>query len=172
MEETMSRILIATATTVTGLALLTGCGLVPKATAAIPATTVTATQSASVTATQSTSPGYSEPAGSPQATDTATPGNGATYADAKAAAEALVAAWHIGDKNAALLAAGPQTVEKVFSSVVDTDAKIQACVPGAQSGVSYAYDCYYHQNGQFTHFYVDAYAPSGWRVVDYKQVAG
>ena len=162
----MSRILIATATTVTGLALLTGCGLTFKATATVPTPTVTATESAS--------PGYSEPAGSPQATDTSTPGEGATkkYADAKAAAEALVAAWHIGDKNAALLAAGPQTVEKVFSSVVDTGAKIQACIPGAQSGVSYAYDCYYHQNGQFTHFYVDAYAQTGWRVVDYKQVAG
>ena len=34
------------------------------------------------------------------------------------------------------------------------------------------YYSFLDQNGQFTHFYVDAYAPSGWRVVDYKQVAG
>lgn len=153
----MSRILIVTATAATGLALLTGCSLVSKAT---PAKTVTATAAASPS--------------SAQATGSAAPGKGPTktYPDAKSAAEALVAAWNIGDKNAALLAAGPRTVEKVFESVVNTDAKIEACNPGAQSGVSYAYDCYYRYNGGSTHFYVNAYAPSGWRVVDYRQITG
>jgi hypothetical protein len=149
----MSRILIATAATAAGLALLTGCDLGAKAT---PAKPVTGTVAGGTQPTGSSTPGKS-PAKS--------------FADAKAAAEALVAAWNIGDKNAALLAAGPKTVEKVFASVVNTDAKIEACTPGAQSGVSYAYDCYYRYDGGSTHFYVDAYAPSGWRVVDYKQVA-
>jgi hypothetical protein len=150
----MSRILIAAAAAATGLALLTGCDLGAKATPAKPVTGKVA-------------------AGGTQPTGSTSPGKGPVknFADAKAAAEALVAAWNLGDKNAALLAAGPKTVEKVFASVVNTDAKIEACTPGAQSGVAYAYDCYYRYDGGSTHFYVDAYAPTGWRVVDYKQVA-
>jgi hypothetical protein len=153
----MPRILIAAATAATGLALLTGCDFGTKTAPAKP-----------VTATAPAAPG------SAQATGGAASGKGPTrnFPNAKAAADALVAAWNIGDKNAALLAAGPNTVEKVFSSVVNTDAKIQACDPGSQSGVSYAYDCYYRYDGGSTHFYVNAYAPSGWRVVDYKQVLG
>jgi hypothetical protein len=157
----MSRILIATVTAATGLSLLTGCDLIAKA---VPTPTASAPAP--------TSPNGPEPTAGSQAPDTSAPpqGNGSgTYADAKAAADALVAAWHIGDKNAAMKAAESNTVEKVFSSVVDTDAKIQTCVPGSQSGVSYAYDCYYRSGGYLTHFYVNPYAQYGWRVVEYKQ---
>src|SRR4051812_20575075 len=109
----MPRILIAAATAATGLALLTGCDFGTKAT---PAKSVTATAPAAT--------GSAQAPGSAASGKASGKGPTRNFANAKAAADALVAAWNIGDKNAALLAAGPNTVEKVFSSVVNTDAKI------------------------------------------------
>ncbi|MBW8482426.1 hypothetical protein [Actinomadura parmotrematis] len=119
-------------------------------------------------------PGASAPGASTTGPASAgTPAAGGRFPTAQAAAEALLAAWHKGDKNAALKAGGPRTVDKVFAGAVDTTTRIQSCRQGSAVGVSYAYDCYYAaQGGGSTHFYVDPYPATGWRVVNFAQNNG
>ncbi|GAA3234553.1 hypothetical protein [Actinocorallia longicatena] len=141
-----------------GVLALTGCEVSIGSDSAKP------TETAAPAATSAPS---AAPSGSATA---AAPPKAGVFATAKDAADALVAAWHLGDKTQALKAAGPNTVEKVFASAISDD-KIQACRAGSEAGVSYAYDCYYAwKDGTTSHFYVDPYPATGWRVVNYQQI--
>ena len=180
METALSRVLPLAASLAAGLVLITGCDLGGGSSpGAAPATQSPAAQAPSPSGSEAppspAAPSESAPSVPAAPSGPATPSSpaqGAVFPNAKAAADALVAAWHIGDKEAARKAAGPNTVEKIFAgAVVDTDAKVEGCNPGSSVGVSYAYDCYYRYEGGSTHFYVDPYPPTGWRVVNFTQIA-
>ncbi|MCD0452048.1 hypothetical protein LO762_23055 [Actinocorallia sp. API 0066] len=110
--------------------------------------------------------------GTPPPTGTAAASAAAIgFADAKEAVTRLIQARINNDKTDALKAAGPRTVEKVFSVPAPSSPDVEGCNPGADSGVSYAYDCYWRYEGGSTHYYVDPYPATGWRVVNYTQVA-
>ncbi|WP_460369394.1 hypothetical protein, partial [Actinocorallia lasiicapitis] len=101
----------------------------------------------------------------------ATPQPGAIRFDTpQAALDHLLAAWKEGDRTAALQAAGPRTVEKVFTGLPKAAEKqIESCDKTNDGG--YAYNCYWRYEGGSTHFYVNPYAATGFRVENFEQIA-
>ncbi|GAA2719229.1 hypothetical protein [Actinocorallia aurantiaca] len=159
----MPRLSLYAVSLATGLVLLSGCGLLDGAdekssTSGTPSAPAAPTDADAVPAT-------------PSGSDPAQPAPAGGFESPQAAVQALIDAWNKGDKQAALKAAGPNTVEKVFAGVVNVDAKIEGCQKGSESGVSYAWDCYYRYDGGSSHFYVDPYPATKWRVVNFTQVA-
>jgi hypothetical protein len=148
------------------LTLLTGCTLEVSSSDAPPAS-----PAPSVPATPAVEPGTPD-TGVPQADATPPPAPAVTFADARQAADHLIAAWRRGDRAAALQAAGPNTVRKVFALPKPAVDRVEGCDTGADSGdASYAYRCYHLYEGGSSHFWINAHAVSGWRVENFTQHA-
>jgi hypothetical protein len=183
---------LATVAAAAGLLLLTGCQDGPKAGAAgsppVVVSPGTDGPTASPTAGPATGPasGAVPPVKTPVPAVPAVPavpgGAGVTpgalpeglpakvFATPKEATAYLVDAWRRGDKRAALLAAGPNTVAKVFA-VRYVTTPIDECGPGSQYGTTHAYHCYHRYEGGSTGFDVDPYPVTGYRVVNFTRTA-
>lgn len=112
------------------------------------------------------------PSGGPQPTDvTASPGT-IRFADAAEAVGRLLQARIDDDKPGALLAAGPNTVAKVWALPAPASAEVGGCQTGEEAGSpAYAFDCYQQYDGGSSHFLVNAHPASGWRVENFRQTA-
>ncbi|MGI8332114.1 hypothetical protein ACRYCC_19280 [Actinomadura scrupuli] len=186
---------LATVAAAAGLMLLTGCQDGPKAGAAGSTSATTASPGTdgptpTVSAGPATGPAKTAypPVQTPAPGVPGTPVPGApggvgvtpgtlpgglpakVFATPNEAAAYLVDAWRRGDRRAALLAAGPNTVSKVFA-VRYVDTPIDECGPGAQSGSAHAYYCYHRYEGGSTGFDVDPYPVTGYRVVNFTRIA-
>ncbi|ROO89183.1 hypothetical protein EDD29_6870 [Actinocorallia herbida] len=169
----MPRLLVLTAA-VAALAL-TGCtvtgsdgGLLPD-----PSTSASASGDASP---ESAAPESADPAGiaesgGPQPVPAASSPTAVMFADAREAVTILLRARIADDKTAALTAAGPRTVEKVFATAAPLSDELDGCVAGSEHGYSYAFDCYRRYEGGSNHYLVDPYPATGWRVVNYEAIA-
>ncbi|MCW2885070.1 MAG: hypothetical protein JWL58_1932 [Streptosporangiaceae bacterium] len=174
---------VAAVAAAAGLTLLTGCQNGPTAGAAgsTPAGPTTETASPGAGGTVTPSPGG--PASGPSKSvhspgaKPGTPGTPGTqpdgvpvkrFATPNEAATYLVDAWRRGDRQAALRAAGPNTVGKMFA-VRYVETPIDECTP--QSGSGHAFFCYHRYEGGSTGFDVDPYPSSGYRVVNFTRTA-
>jgi hypothetical protein len=185
---------LATVAAAAGLMLLTGCQDGPKAGAAASPPVTVSPGTDGPTPTVSAGP-VTGPAKSAYPVQTPTPavpgvpgggGSGATpgnlpgglpaglpakvFATPNEAATYLVDAWRRGDRRAALLAAGPNTVSKVFA-VRYVETPIDECGPGTQFGSTHSYYCYHRYEGGSTGFDVDSYPVTGYRVVNFTRIA-
>ncbi|MEO3784626.1 hypothetical protein ABGB12_14920 [Actinocorallia sp. B10E7] len=167
----MSRALVLAAAA--GLVLLTGCtsddkpaaSPTPPATATAPSDSPSAPPSAGIPPQTGVSPSQA-PAAPSQAPAPI------TFGSAQQAADHLITAWRKGDRGAALQAAGPNTVEKVFALPAPAVDRVEGCDPGSEAGdPSYAYRCHYLYEGGASHLWINAYAATGWRVENFTQSA-
>ncbi|GAB2865429.1 hypothetical protein GCM10022221_77060 [Actinocorallia aurea] len=145
-----------------------------------PAATPSASDSQSAAPQDETSEtpqdGTADPAGiaesgGPQPSPAASSPTAVMFADAREAVTILLRARIAGDKTAALIAAGPRTVEKVFAASAPLSDELDGCEAGSEHGYSYAFDCYRRYEGGSSHYLVDPYPATGWRVVNYEAIA-
>ncbi|GAA3217083.1 hypothetical protein [Actinocorallia longicatena] len=163
----MSRVLVLAVAATAGLSLLTGCtkGDSPQA------APVTAPPSATA-GTDPTSAPSGQPTGAAPTTgpSTAPPVGAVVFKSAQDAVDHLLAAWKEGDRTAALQAAGPNTVTKVWALPKQAEKQIEAC-DKTDGALPWAYNCYWRYEGGSTHFYVNPYAATGYRVENFEQIA-
>lgn len=172
----MSRVLALAAAA--GLVLLTGCTsddkpepprAAPPAPVTAPATDPSAPPSPGAPAQEGDPASPPAPPPEAPAAPSAPP---ITFGSAQQAADHLITAWRAGDRGAALQAAGPNTVAKVFALPAPAVDKVEGCDPGSEAGnAAYAYRCHYLYEGGSSHLWINSYAATGWRVENFTQNA-
>ncbi|WP_106402108.1 hypothetical protein [Actinocorallia populi] len=163
----MSRVLALAAA---GMIVLTGCipGPNDKGETSVP---VSPSAPATAAPPDAGTPPQTGTTAPPQTAAPAAPA-GITFGSAREAADHLITAWRSGDRNAALQAAGPNTVAKVFALPAPAAAGVEGCDPGSEAGdASYAYRCHYLYEGGSSHLWINAHTAAGWRVENFTQSA-